>query len=329
MGLARQHRGKGAVLDPYTAWVAAEIGVLPALKTWFGTLRTPASTTAMIDRMIDREEEGRGREQMTLSWHDGQFYRNVVTDDFRDVQIAALKRVRDTIVAQSEIVEVLVPNDISETAEMVLAMGGGRFLDAAFLALETGAVLVSDDLHYRGMAGEAVGCEGTWLQAVLLSANETRQLPASEYVSAVVGLAQHAHDHLALTGPILYLIARQDRDGFPDLRAALRFLAGPKAEMRSHRAAFYDYLNLLWPPDDVLSPLKTEAATGLALEAYLAHRNRDCVPLLVDVIQRHRGIPGLSEYLARWLRGHFISSEDLAPVTSSPNPAPRRRKRSG
>jgi Flp pilus assembly protein TadD len=64
---ARRNRGHGAVLDPYTAWVAAEIGVLPALKTWFGTLRTPASTTAMIDRMIKREDDGRGREQMTLS----------------------------------------------------------------------------------------------------------------------------------------------------------------------------------------------------------------------------------------------------------------------
>ena len=114
IGLARRYRGLGAVLDPYTAWVAAEIGVLPALKAWFGTLRTPASTTTMIDGMINREDEGRGREQMTLSYHDGQFYRDEVTDEFRDRQIAALTRVRDGIVANSEIVPVLVPDAISE-----------------------------------------------------------------------------------------------------------------------------------------------------------------------------------------------------------------------
>ncbi len=192
--LARNHRGRGAVLDAYTAWVAAEIGILPVLKTWFGTLRTPTSTMAMIDRMISSENDGRGRRQMTISYQDGQFYRNEVTDEFRDQQIGALTRVRDCIEQNCEVVQVLVPDDISEMTESLLAVGGSRFLDAAFLAARTDAILLSDDMRFRELSAATTGAAGTWLQAALLAAAEARQLPASEYAKAVVGLAGHAHD---------------------------------------------------------------------------------------------------------------------------------------
>jgi hypothetical protein len=51
------------------------------------------------------------------------------------------------------------------------------------------------------------------------------------------------------------VIARQDKDGFPGLRAALQFLGGPKAEMQSHLTVFYEFLALLWPPDEVSTSL--------------------------------------------------------------------------
>jgi hypothetical protein len=72
---------------------------------------------------------------------------------------------------------------------------------------------------------------------------------------------------------VLYLIARHDENGFPGLRTALQFLGGPKAEMRSHLGVFFDFVALLWPPDDVLDWVKTRAATGLSLEVFLGNRS--------------------------------------------------------
>ena len=180
-------------------------------------------------------------------------------------------------------------------------------------------------MRYRDVSAAAVGCNGVWLQAALLAAAEARQLSASEYARAVVGLAEHAHDHIGLSGPLLYLIARQDTDGFPGLRAALRFLAGPKAEMSSHRAVFHEFLDLLWPPDDALLLLRTQAVTGLGLEAFLAHRKQDWRPLLNEVIRRSSG--GLSKYLASWLRGHFIAKQDLTVAVAPETRTRRRRKK--
>jgi hypothetical protein len=318
--LARRYQGKGAVLDPYTAWVACEIGVLPELKAWFGTLRTPASTIAMIDRMIDRENEGRGREQMTLSWHKGQFFRDEVTDEYRDSNISALTRVRDAIVENCEVVSVLVPNEISEMAENVIAMAGSRFFDAAFLASDTGSILLSDDMRYRQWSSETVGCNGIWLQAALLAAVEGRAIKPKDYARSVAGLATHGHTHVAFSGLVLYLIASQDTDGFPGLRATLRFLAGPSAEMVSHRAVFQNFLDWLWPPDETLPPLKTKAATGLALEAFLNDRKTDWLPLLEEVVRNNSSDRSLSEYLASWLYGHFITKEAFSGGLASSEP---------
>jgi tetratricopeptide (TPR) repeat protein len=325
--LVRNHRGRGAVLDAYTAWVAAEIGILPVLKTWFGTLRTPTSTMAMIDRMIRRENDGRGRRQMTISYQDGQFYRNEVTDEFRDQQIVVLTRVRDCIEQNCEVVQVLVPDDISETTESLLAVGGSRFLDAAFLATRTDAILLSDDMRFRELSAATTGAAGTWLQAALLAAAEARHLGASEYAKAVVGLAGHAHDHVVLNGPLLYLIARHDEEGFPGLRTALQCLGGPMAEMRSHLNVLVNFIALLWPPDDALDWLKTRAATGLSLEIFLGNRSRDWAPLLNEILVRSLRDRDLARYLSGWVRGHFISKADLANAMSPAAQPPRRRRK--
>lgn len=325
--LARNHRGRGAVLDAYTAWVAAEIGVLPVLKDWFGKLQTPTSTLAMIDRMVRREDDGRGRRQMTLSYHDGQFYRNEVTDEYRNHQISAIKRVRDCIEQNCEIVQVLVPDDISETTEGLLAVGGSRFFDAAFLATRSDALLLSDDMRFRELSAATTGAAGIWLQATLLAAAEARRLGASEYAKAVVGLARHAHDHVVLNGPLLYMIAREDEEGFPGLRSALQCLGGPKAEMRSHLNVLVTFLALLWPPDNVLDWLKTRAATGLSLEIFLGNRSRDWAPLLNKILAWSLRDRNLTRYLSGWLRGHFITPHDLAGAATPKVQTHRRRKK--
>lgn len=307
MGLAREGRGAGVVLDPYTAWVAADIGVLPDLKAWFGSVLTPASTIGMIDRLIDRERESAGQSQMTIAWHDGQFFRQEITDADRDAQVANLTRIRDALVADVEIREVLVPDDISRDADQMLRRAGSHFLDAAFLAAEANAILLSDDMRYRQLCSTVVGVRTLWLQASLLAALEDSSTSPVTYASAVVGLSAHRHGHVALTGAVLYIIAREDDDGLPKLRRALTRLAGPTAEMTSHIVVLRDFLRLLWLLDHDLPLLKMKAATGLALSATLAHRKADANAVLQSVAWQMPRTRPAKLYLNAWLRGHFIT----------------------
>lgn len=324
--LATRYRAHVAVLDPYTAWVAGEMGVLPTLKAWFGTLLTPLSTVEMIDEMIEHENEGRGREQMTLGWHEGQFYREEVTDELRDQRIIALEGIKGRIAESCDTIRVLIPNDISERAETFISMCGSNSLDSAFLAKERGAILLSDDLRYRIVANDMVGCEAVWLQATLLAELHAGQLLFSEYASAVVGLAKRAHDHIALSGILLYEIARNDNEHFTELRAALHFFAGPTAELRSHLAVFFDYLQLLWPPSKEFPMVKSAAATGLGLEALLANRKSDFWTWFGIIARRASKNSPISEYLASWLRGHFLFKEAAIRTAGAETQLKKRRR---
>jgi tetratricopeptide (TPR) repeat protein len=326
--LANRHRGKGAVLDPYTAWVAAEIDALPSLKAFFGTLLTPSSTLGMIDRMLHRAEEGRGKEQMTMRFHDGQFYREEITDEIRDQQIAHVKRIQGVINQNCDVVSVIVPDDLSENTEMLLEAGGSRFLDAALLAADSESILISDDMRYRKLSELSVQCCGIWLQIALGAACDAKLLKPSQYATCVVGLAAFGHGHLSVTGVLLYVIARQDESGFPGLRTVLRMFAGPNADIPSHLQVFYEFLEIVWPPTSTFPEPKAQAATGLVLTALLEHRKSDWVPILREVISWCPGRRGLSNYIIEWLRGHFITDRDLSPkMRLAPAKAKRHRKR--
>ncbi|MFC0243246.1 tetratricopeptide repeat protein [Rhodopseudomonas telluris] len=326
--LAKRHRGQGAVLDPYTAWVAADTGALPALKTFFGRLQTPSATIEMIERMLERAEEGRGKQQMTVEYRDGIFYRDEITDEFRDRQIAHFERVRKIIDENCDVVSVIMPDMLSENAELLLKVGGSRFLDAALLAADSKFVIISDDMRYRQIAKFAIGCNGVWLQAALAAACEMNQLSPSDYAGCVVGLATYGHGHLSVTSGLLFLIALKDESGLPNLKSVLTMFAGPNADMQSHMLVFEEFLEFLWPPTSFLPEPKAQAATGLGLSALLEHRKDDWIPILTAVISWCRGRPGLSSYMLGWLRGHFIRAEDLSPKTPTTSDARKKvRKR--
>ncbi|WP_163071521.1 PIN domain-containing protein, partial [Acinetobacter baumannii] len=86
----------------------------------------------------------------------------------------------------------------------MLEMAGSSFLDAAFLAQEHGVPLLSDDARYRSWATAATGCEGVWMQVVLMTAAETGVLPMAAYGTAVVGLAVRQHSFVSLKGDALH-----------------------------------------------------------------------------------------------------------------------------
>ncbi|MCJ2017118.1 hypothetical protein MKK84_06715 [Methylobacterium sp. E-065] len=299
-------RRRGAVLDPYTAWIAGEMDLLPTLKSWFGMLYAPASCIRMIERMIEKQRQGIGHRQMTMSWHEGQFYREEIDDDFLRSQIAVLEAGRDKIVAACEVRSVLVPDETSEVADTMLEMAGSSFLDAAFLAQEHGVPLLSDDARYRSWATAATGCEGVWMQGVLMTAVETGALPLAAYGTALVGLAARQHSFVSLKGDALHEICRQDDDRLCRLKAALKYIGGSGAEMTSHLMVVVEFLEAVWDYHGDLPILRRKAATGLVFEAFLRGRREDWLDWLRRLVHYAPRTVAFRGYLRDWLRGHFI-----------------------
>lgn len=329
--LVRQSRGSGVAIDPYTAWTAAEMGLLPRLKDWFGVLHVPDSFTIMVDRIIAREREALGQKQMTVAFHEGTFWREELTDEVRSARIVALEGLRDQVMAICTLSVVLVPDETSGIIDQLLELGGDQLLDAAFLSAEKVVPLLSEDLRYRQWAQQTLQRPGLWLQALLMEMVEAGAMALSEYADAVVGLAARRHGHVSLTSEILYDICNRDTDKLPRLREVLRFIGNPNAEMLSHTAVTLRFIDMLWSKSSNVSQFRRRAATGAVLRALISHRREDWIVWLNKVSRVIRNGSALGSYFLGWMQGHFLLPE-LAGKTPNDNKKrsaltePRRRK---
>lgn len=320
IGRAERAHGSGAVLDPYTAIVAADLGVLRALKEWFGSISTPSSTIDQIERLIASESEGLGRRQHSISWHKGEFFRHETGDEQRIAHIERLSAIKANIVEHVDVRPVLVPDIVSPDVVRTLHVIGSEFFDAGFLAAGTGSVLLSDDKRYRDLCEIMLGTKGVWLQAALQAGLENGALGGKLYTDAVVGLAARRHSHVALTGPTLFLIACNDDESLSNLRTALTQLGGAKAQITSHLIVLREFLNLLWVEGRNLPLVTIKAATSAALDAIIVGRHSDGQTVLRSALWQIPALRSARDHSLAWLTGHFIR---LDTDTSSAEPPPR------
>ena len=305
---AEAARGKGAVLDFYTAWVAAEIGVLDILKSWFGRLVTPQSTAEAIDHLIARQEEGRGQQTMTVGWHKGQFIRREITDEFIDQQVAALRTIKETIFANCEIARAILPNDLPELAVKILELIDAHALDPIYAARSDNMLLLSDDLRYRQLAHAVAEVPGIWLQAALASASAEGATDRERVARAYVALAAHRHDHLRLDASILLDVYRFANSDFREFDAVTDFIGPQTADMRSHTMVVYHFLSGLWLNSK--GDLRSRRATGMILGKLLRFRTADWY-IWLGLLMLGTEME-IDLYIAAWLPGHFLPEEPVA-----------------
>jgi tetratricopeptide (TPR) repeat protein len=307
--IAAEARGNGAVLDEYTAWTAAEMGVLDLLKTWFGKLTTPSSTIASIDRLIRREEDSLGQESMSVAWRDGQFIRVDATDEFARQQIEVLEKLRADIIAYCDVEHALVPDQLPDFAAAIIEQFGSKLLDPIFLAKSRNMVLLSDDLRFRVVAGLVNGTKGLWLQAALGSLLDSGSSESGSIVDAYIHLAARRHSHLTLNAEILREVYERCTVGrMGELETITEFLGNKAAEMYSHTRVTVRFIDGLW--NAYHGDLKCQSATGIVLQQLIRNRSADWGFWLAAFF--FSGNDALERYLIDWLCGHFLPTEPVA-----------------
>jgi cellulose synthase operon protein C len=307
-GFAAENRGRGAVLDLFTAWVAAELGILDILKAWFSRLLTPQSTIDAIDALIALTWEGLGRCMMTMGWDGKQFTRHEITDEFIEQQVAALQTIRDAITSHCEVVHVVLPNDLSDLALRIFETFGNRVLDAVYAARSEGMVLLSDDMRYRDVARVVAEIRGLWLQPVLTAASTAGAADRTRVVMACVHLAARRHDHVRLDAAVLRdVYALSDEAKLREFDVITDYIGVEKADMQSHSAVTGQFLWELWASSN--GDMKSQRATGMILGKLLRHRPRDWAAWLALVV--HFNGREATAYIESWLKGHFLPVEPV------------------
>jgi tetratricopeptide (TPR) repeat protein len=296
----------GAVLDFYTAWIATTLRLLEPLRLIFPRLLVPRS---VIDEFLELERDAAhllGGESMSVGYQDGQFTRQVRTEEETNRLRKAIEQRRLDLEHNCDVLPIEIPDDASELARVICEKCGSHTLDPAFLAARENRVLLSDDLFYRQFAERACGVRsGIWLQAALNVARRRDLISRKDYAEALIGLAFCRHAHLAIEDLTLRdVLQSDDTVGLHKFAAVVDFLGTKTAEIISHVSVAKSFLLSVWSME--LPDIQKEAASGLVLEKLLRNRAIDwkqiAQVLRSELAHHYRA----RSYLDRWLRGHFL-----------------------
>lgn len=302
---ARDYRNAGAVMDTYTAVVAAEIEALGPLRDWFGTLAIARSTIDEIDGQIAQSNAGLGRLAMTVAFDKGQFVRQDITDDMLSRQIDALHVLKARLLSHCEVVAVALPDDVIEEVARFTRETGREAMDPMFLAGARGDVLLSDDLPYRRIAEGLTKVDGTWLQVVFAAVHANGGIRDTDMTRLCVYLAARRHGTLMLDFPLLKLLFEHCSP--EEFDVVCHFLGGANADMRSHSHLAASVIQWLWSQKD--PEPKRERGTSAILRALLRQRNSDWTVWLAFIWLGAQGNQPLRSFLVRWMHGHFLPTK--------------------
>ncbi len=304
--LVRSYAGKGAVFDCYTAWTAEALGILPTLQKLFGKLFVSRSAIDEIATIQYEFDENPGQ-VMTVSYRDGQYFREELTADQNKERAKAFAERRHKIEQFCEIVPVDISDDASDLARGLIELVGPHVLDAALLASENDRVLLSDDMYFRQVAQNACGTKGIFLQAAITIAAAKNFLDTSAVANAIVGLASLRHAHVALSPAILLQVAKDDEtERQLRFRVVTEFIGTKSAEIYSHVRVTILFLNQVWNLN--IPDIRKMACSGIIIEQLLRFRTSDYENIIAIIRSELFGNTNAIGYLEAWDQGTFFKS---------------------
>lgn len=197
-------------------------------------------------------------------------------------------------------------------------IAAAQVLDPISLAGSEGLILVSEDLNLRQRAAQQQVVGGAWLQVVLDVLEADGAIAERDYLVAVGILGAMRHDHLWLDAPTMIgMLTLDDDRAFALFEAAIRFMGGRMAEMRSHLGVTLDFMRGIWVA--ILPEWQKGRAIGSLLTQLVASRPDDWMAVLhlLDAelaAQAKRGEHLAArghDYPVGWIKGHFYSLDDV------------------
>ena len=308
----RRAKGRGAVLDTFTAWHAQQLSLLPAMRQYFGELAVSRSTIDTLLRLKAETEVNLNREFTTIGFEGDQAVRRVHPPEETAQRVEWLSVTLEAIRSNCTI----LPIDGSDSptiarlehAELIQTM-----LEPGRIAADRDALLVSDDLHFRQLAEATMQVSGAWLQVIARTLRTDKLLTNGDYAITIGRLAHLRHRHVAIDGDVLFNLMisdRNDAQALFDVTAGC--LGGSNAEIRSHISVAAIFAQMAW--DTSLPDWKSGRAVGKAIEKLI--RGRDDWPAILSALNLQLrtmydldsyGSSRSLEYLEGWRRGHFLT----------------------
>ncbi|RWY70024.1 PIN domain-containing protein [Rhizobium sp. WSM1325] len=302
-----QRRASGAVLDTYTAWVAAALDVLPILKELFGSLYVPQAVHDDLLLLRGFEKPGKS---FSIVFHDGEFLKHETSREEelnrRKVIEGREKKIRE----YCEVLPVSAPeitgdfaNDRKQSVEIAVENFGSGVLDPAALAAN-GYVLLSEDMNYRTLARGIWPIQGVWLQPALESAARLGLMTYDECVAKIVALARLRHGHVSIEDVLLLKALKSgDETAVADFKALAAYIGTASADIYAHMGVVVRFTDAVLEVKELPHHVRLKAISIL-LENLIRSRPDIYARVLVAVLIAcdEEG----QSAVAHWIKGHFM-----------------------
>jgi hypothetical protein len=188
---------------------------------------------------------------------------------------------------------------------------GTGFLDDVRAAQGSSRLFLCEDHLLRALAQLDFQVPGTWLQPVIMKAVEKGVITHVEYQEALLGLISCNIEFLSISTDALVFslqgtVGHEPPDAFKKLASRI---GGKKADLPSHCEVATNTVFRVWSVK-TFSPTLQQAVAGLLLNNLIQFRSKDEIRAVVATWVKRDPAPGrpgsLSEYIRRWLVGHFI-----------------------
>lgn len=328
----RRARGKGAILDTYTAVVAEALGLLPALAEHFGTLVVARSTIDEITEWRELQAMNAGRETMQLGYEGDQAVRLVQTAEDNQQQLDRLDALLAAIRLHCETRTTDGHPSVLD-GQLLDAAGLGDVLDPIRIAERDKLTVLSDDMHFRQLAQLGGVTSQTWLQAAALVLKAEGRMAVDDYALLVARLGARRHDFVTVdSGSLLALVGRDDDDEDLAFDLAARSIGGPKADLMSHIGVVLGFAGAIW--SSPIAHWRKGRAISRLLDNLVKGRGGDAV-VIIDAVtaQLRRSRTGISsrpdlvlDHVEGWRRGHFLDAKRPSRSTERRSKRARRGK---
>ncbi|MCJ2115053.1 hypothetical protein MKK65_00290 [Methylobacterium sp. J-001] len=211
--------------------------------------------------------------------------------------------------AHATILPITISANFPTTLQEQLRTRQTDAFDSLALALQTGALLVTDDLPTREVQRTLTGHAGVWLHAVFGLAHAQNQIDTDAFVRWSAFLVKAGHSYLGVSGAMLAHAARLDGVAAPPpgylFKALSQEIGGWTADPRSHAGASFDCLRALWT--DPAADSYRQPVTGHLLRQLIHERQSDFAVLIRTLLVASKALPALEIYMRGWIIGHFLA----------------------
>jgi tetratricopeptide (TPR) repeat protein len=300
---------KGCVVDYLTLHVIRRLKLEAVVSAVCGPMKIVDATRLTLQRKIFELGERIDESDMSISWRDGQYWRQETSPEQKREHIKLLEADHAWLDANTQIIPAEGNKDPSPEFAPLIDRFGSGFFDEIRAAEGAGLLLLSEDFLLRMLAMHEFRVQGTWLQPILMSALDRQMMTLDEYRAAILSFIDSKFEFISVGTPLVVSSVHGTRGhALPkEFETIASRLGGEKADIASHVRVAYESATQIWG-DESLSETVRQGAVGRLLERVIDERSPLEARLVLESwLNTESERPGgMHRYMTGWLRGHFI-----------------------